>query len=236
MQRALEQYHKVSILPFPPLVGPRVPSWADHWHPVLVYSIELIKESFRWGWLELVACEIIPCIYPALEFSWCIFTGYYCGPFSTTPNTITRMNRQTLAVWWGASYPISAITFRSIGWMVSIDMLEKRIRGLYPKANNDFIRNPCPRKYRTPISIAWYIVSLSTSGLLCRMGLFRPTWCPRDTRGSVHVWWTVYIHNPLLLEKIGEVQNQIFVIEIAWFNRKTGSWSIGPIVGHPFRF
>jgi hypothetical protein len=26
MQRALEQYHKVSILPFPPLVGPRVPS------------------------------------------------------------------------------------------------------------------------------------------------------------------------------------------------------------------
>lgn len=26
MQRALEQYHKVSILPIPPFVGPRIPS------------------------------------------------------------------------------------------------------------------------------------------------------------------------------------------------------------------
>jgi hypothetical protein len=27
MQRALEHYHKVSIFPFPPFVGPRIPSW-----------------------------------------------------------------------------------------------------------------------------------------------------------------------------------------------------------------
>lgn len=71
---------------FHPFVGPRIPSWADHWHPVFVYSIELIKESFRWGWL--VACNN-SVHFPALEFSWCILPDILIAALSRLPSTLS---------------------------------------------------------------------------------------------------------------------------------------------------
>jgi hypothetical protein len=92
-----------------------------------------------------VACQIIPCIYPALEFLWCILSDILIATLSRLLSTTLNCYYQDEPSNAGRMvfmlrdrvHPTQSRPQRLDRQVkVSMDMLEKRIRGPYPKVNN----------------------------------------------------------------------------------------------------